>query len=90
MALFDVLDEVCGTDGHRGCMFIRAAAEFPSPNEPVHLIAQNFVRSFEAAIRDLATFAGVRNPKMLSRELAVLVAGTLAHGQIGIRFPRRR
>jgi len=83
IALFDVLDEVWGTDGHRGCLFFRAAAEFPSPHDPVHVVARNFVREFEAEIRDLAAFAGVRNPKMLSRELAVLVAGAHAHNQIG-------
>jgi AcrR family transcriptional regulator len=83
MALFDVLDEVWGTDAHRGCLFSRAAAEFPSPHDPVHVVAQNFVRNVESAIRDLAAFAGVRNPKSLSRELAVLVAGTHFHSQIG-------
>jgi AcrR family transcriptional regulator len=83
MALFDVLDEIWGTDGHRGCIFIRAAAEFPSPHDPVHIVAQNFVRNVEAAIRELAAFAGARNPKVLSRKLAVLVAGTHAHSQMG-------
>ena len=83
MALFDVVEEVWGTDGHRGCLFIRAAAEFPSPHDPVYIVAQNFVRKFEAAIRDLAAFAGVRHPKALSRELAVLMAGAHAHNQIG-------
>jgi hypothetical protein len=83
MALFDVLDEVWGTDGHRGCLFIRAAAEFPSPHDPVHVVAQNFILKVEAGIRELAAFAGARNPKVLSRELAVLVAGTYAHSHIG-------
>jgi AcrR family transcriptional regulator len=83
MALFDVLDEVWDTDGHRGCLFIRAAAEFPSPHDPVHVVAQNFVRAFEAAINELAAYAGARHPKILSRKLAVLVAGAHAHSQVG-------
>jgi hypothetical protein len=83
MALVDALDEVWGTDGYRGCLFARAAAEFPSPNDPVHLVAQNFVRTFETTVRDLAASAGARNPKGLARELAILVAGAHTHCQMG-------
>ena len=83
MALVDVLDEIWGTDGYRGCLFARAAAEFPSPHDPVHIVAQNFVRTFEATIQDLAAFAGARNPKGLARELAILVAGAHTHCQMG-------
>ena len=83
IALFDVLDEVWGTDAHRGCLFTRAAAEFPSPHDPVQVVAQNFVHTVETAICELAAFAGARNPKALSRELVLLVAGTHAHNQMG-------
>src|SRR5690242_11167807 len=40
MALFDVLDEVWGTDGFHGCLFIRAAAEFPLLHDPIHIVVQ--------------------------------------------------
>ena len=83
MAIFDVLDEVWGTDGYRGCLFIRAAAEFSSPHDPVHVVTQDFIREVEAVIRELATLAGARDPKTLSRELMVLIAGTHAHNQMG-------
>jgi len=57
MALFDVLDEVWGTDGYHGCLFIRAAAEFPLLHDPVHIVAQKFVHQLASAIRELAAFA---------------------------------
>jgi AcrR family transcriptional regulator len=98
MALFDVLDEVWGTDGYNGCLFIRAAAEFPLHHDPIHVVAQTFVRQLTLALRELAAFAGARNPKALSRELVVLMAGSYAQSQmddpaeaaqIGKRLARR-
>ena len=82
MALFDVLDEVWGTYGYHGCLFIRAAAEFPLPHDPVHVVAHEFVRQLESAIRELAAFAGARNPKALAGELLVLMAGSYAQSQL--------
>ena len=98
MALFDVLDEVWGTDGYHGCLFIRAAAEFPLPHDPVHVVAHDFVHKLKSAIRELAAFAGARNPEALSGELVVLMAGSYAQSQmddpaaaaqIGKRLARR-
>lgn len=83
MALFDVLEEAWASDGKRGCLFIRAAAEFPCPHDPIHVMAQNFMRKAEEVIRDLASLAGARNPKSLSRELVILAAGAHAHSQMG-------
>jgi AcrR family transcriptional regulator len=98
MALFDVLDEVWGTDGYHGCLFIRAAAEFPLLHDPIHVVAHDFVHKLKCAIRELAAFAGARNPKALSRELVVVMAGSYAQSQmddhteaaqIGKRLARR-
>jgi AcrR family transcriptional regulator len=98
MALFDVLDEVWGTDGYHGCLFIRAAAEFPLPHDPVHVVAQSFVRQLATALCELAAFAGARAPKALAAELVILMAGSYARSQmddpsdaarIGKRLARR-
>lgn len=82
MALFDVLDEVWGTDGYHGCLFIRAAAEFPLLHDPVHVVARTFVRQLRCALCELAAFAGARKPKTLSRELVVVMAGSYAQSQM--------
>jgi AcrR family transcriptional regulator len=82
MALFNVLDEVWGTDGYHGCLFIRAAAEFPLPHDPVHVVAQTFVRQLATALRELAAFAGARRPRALAEELMVLMAGSYAQSQM--------
>lgn len=82
MALFDSLDEVFGTEGYHGCMFIRASAEFTLPHDPVHVVARKFVRQLTSALCELATFAGARDPQALARELVVLMAGTYAQCQM--------
>jgi AcrR family transcriptional regulator len=83
MAFFDVLDEVWGTDGFNGCLFIRAAAEFPLSHDPIHVVVEDFVRSVETALRELAGYAGARDPGTLSRELLLLVSGAYAQSQMG-------
>jgi len=98
MALFEVLDEVWGTDGYHGCLFIRAAAEFPLQHDPIHVVVHGFMHQLKSAIRELAAFAGARNPAALAEELVVLMAGSYAQSQmddpaaaaqIGKRMARR-
>ncbi len=83
MALFDVLDEVFETKGYNGCLFIRAASEFPMPHHPVHPVVKRHVVAVRVAIRELAGYAGARDPETLSNELLVLVIGAYALAQMG-------
>lgn len=83
MALFDVLDEVFETRGFNGCLFIRAASEFPMPHHPVHTVVNRHVAAVGIAIRELAGYAGARAPESLSNQLLVLVIGAYALAQMG-------
>jgi AcrR family transcriptional regulator len=83
LAFFDVLDEIWETDQDHGCLFIRAAAEFPLPHDPIRLVVHDFVRGVGTALRELAGYAGTRDPKTLSRELLILLAGAYAQSQMG-------
>ena len=51
-AFINVLDEIWGTDRCHGCLFLRAAAEFPVPHDPIHIVVHDFVRAVGKALRD--------------------------------------
>ncbi len=86
MAYFDVLDEIWGTEKYHGCLFIRAAAEFPLSHDPIHVVVRDFVHAVGTALQELAGYAGARDPETLSRELLILMAGTYAQSQMGDPF----
>jgi AcrR family transcriptional regulator len=86
MAFVDLLDEIWGTNRYHGCLFLRAAAEFPLRHDPIHIVAHDFVRAVGTALRELAGYAGARDPLTLSRELLILVAGAYAQSQMGDPF----
>jgi len=77
-ALFDVFDAWFNLPNFRGCIFLTAAAEFPSPNEPAHQAAGAHARSFVDYLTELATAAGAVEPRSLAEQLAVLVEGIVA------------
>src|SRR4051812_31846368 len=40
LALFDLIEEWLASPEFRGCMFLKASTEYPSPRDPVHQAAQ--------------------------------------------------
>jgi AcrR family transcriptional regulator len=89
LALFDVLDEVFGAQGFNGCLFIRAASEYPLAHDPIHVIVQSHVQTLELAIREMAGYAGANDPETLAKEIMHLVAGAYVLSQMdeGNRAP---
>jgi AcrR family transcriptional regulator len=82
LALFDVLDEVFGTKGFNGCLFIRAASEYPLQHDPIHMVVKSHVQSLEQAIRELAGYAGADDAETLAKEIMHLVVGSYAMSQM--------
>jgi AcrR family transcriptional regulator len=76
-ALWDVLDEWFNHDEFRGCIFLTAAVEFPSANEPAHQAASAHSRAIQDMLLELATLAGAEDPQLLAENLMVLVDGSL-------------
>jgi AcrR family transcriptional regulator len=74
---FEVLDAWLNRPDFHGCIFLSAAAEFPSPHDPIHQAAANHVRAAQAALCRLATVAGADDPEGLAEELAVLIEGAV-------------
>ncbi len=61
----------------KGCIFITAAAEFPSPHDPVHRAAGEHQLALRSLIRDLAVRANAADPDELADQILVLVEGAI-------------
>jgi AcrR family transcriptional regulator len=61
----------------RGCICIRAASEFPSPNEPAHQFAAAWFEENRQQQQYLATLAGARDPLSLSIQIMTIVEGVI-------------
>ena len=74
-AIWDVLDAWFNRDDFRGCIFITAAAEFPSRYEPAHQKASEHAGKVLRMLREMAERAGAINPAALAESLLVLIEG---------------
>jgi AcrR family transcriptional regulator len=61
----------------QGCICIRAASEFPSPNEPAHQFAAAWFEETRRHQQYLATLAGARDPLQLSIQIMTIVEGVI-------------
>lgn len=77
LAIFDVLDSMLNDPEFRGCLFITAAAEFPSHTDPAHQAAARHARALLDLYLSLAVRAGVEKPLVVAQQLAILFDGAL-------------
>lgn len=78
LAVFDLLDDWFGKPDFRGCLFMNAATEFPSPNDPIHQKAAAHAAHLQSQLRRFAEAAGARDPDALSRQVMLLVTGAIS------------
>lgn len=83
LAIFDVLDEWIAEDGFRGCMFIRAGAEFQDEADPIRVQAGEHKRILLGYFSRLCRDAGARDPDQLARQLLVLKEGAIVTAVLG-------
>lgn len=79
LAMFDVLDEWFTHEDFRGCIFLHACAEFPSPLDPIHRAAADHYAVSEETIAQVATAAGITDAPAFAREWSVLLQGAITH-----------
>jgi len=79
LAMFDVLDEWFTHENFRGCIFLHAAAEFPSPLDPIHRAAAKHYTVSEETVRRMAEAAGVSDPASFAKEWVLLLEGAITH-----------
>ena len=82
LAVFDVLHEWFTATDFRGCQFINAAAEFPSPHDPVHQEAARHKIEMRNLMCKTATAAGAHAPEDLGSKLTLLVEGAITLRQV--------
>jgi AcrR family transcriptional regulator len=76
-ALWDVMGEWFNSPDFRGCIFITAAAEFPSRHDPAHVAAAGHALRIIEVLEELAREAGASEPRELAERLMMLVDGAL-------------
>jgi len=82
LAVFDVLDEWFRRPDFRGCLFAKAAAEYPGLADPIHRTAAQHQRELLGYLRGLAADAGATRPARLARALMLLLQGAVTVTQV--------
>ena len=83
LAMFDALEEWFGSPEFRGCMFIKAIAEFQDRDHPIHVQAAEHKRLLFDHFTRLAGDAGANDPAGLARQLLVLKEGAIVTAAMG-------
>jgi len=78
LTLFDVLDQFLRDPGFRGCLFMNAATEFPSHNDPIHRAAAAHGDHIAEIVHTCLVQIGVREPAKLTRQIMLIFGGAIA------------
>lgn len=90
LAMFDLLDEWFSQKDFRGCLFLNATTEFPSPNDPIHQAASKHGEHLAMDVRARVERAGVMDAEGLTRLLMMLVAGAITDRHSGGKLDAAR
>lgn len=85
LAIFDALREWVAEPGFRGCMFIKASAEYQDPGDPIHVQAAEHKRLLQDWATGLAARAGARDPALLASQIMLLKEGAIVTAVMGHR-----
>lgn len=83
LALFEALGPWFAGKDFRGCLFIRAAGEYPALSDPIHRCAAKYKRGLRDFIAGIAREASASDADALARRLMLLVEGAIVTAQIG-------
>jgi AcrR family transcriptional regulator len=80
--LFDYIEEWINSPTFIGVAFIKASAEFPSEENPIHQLSSQQSREFRQFIGKLAGEAGIKDPDGLALQLSLLFEGAVQAEQM--------
>jgi AcrR family transcriptional regulator len=83
LAMFDALEEWFETPEFRGCLFIKASAEFQEKDHPIHVQSSEHKRLLFDHFQKLAVAAGAPDPDMLACQLLLLKEGAIVTAVMG-------
>jgi AcrR family transcriptional regulator len=80
--LFDFIEEWVTSPDFRGMAFIKASAEFPNEESPIHKLSAEQAKEFRIYIASLANEAGIADADSLSLQLSMLIEGAMQAEQM--------
>lgn len=83
LAIYDALEEWFVRPEFRGCMFIKASAEFQERDHPIHVQSAEHKRLLTEHYIGIAKAAGLSNPENLIRQLMILKEGAIIMAVMG-------
>ncbi|SHL69820.1 TetR/AcrR family transcriptional regulator [Roseibium suaedae] len=83
IAVFDALGEWFAEPDFRGCMFIKAAGEYPEAGHPIHAQSAEHKRLLKKDLEAMARAAGATDPGLLARQLLILKEGAIVAAHMG-------
>lgn len=81
-ALFDYIEEWMAAPEFRGMPFLKASAEFPNEENPVHRLSIEQARQFRQYLASLGLEAGASDPETLALQLSMLIEGAMLAEQM--------
>lgn len=82
-AMFDALGEWFQEPGYRGCMFIKASAEYQDKTHLIHKQSADHKRMLEMHFVELCKKAGFSDPETIARQLLILKEGAIVSAHLG-------
>ncbi len=80
--LFDFIEEWVTSPDFRGMAFIKASAEFPNEESPIHKLSADHAKEFRNYIATLAVDAGITDSESLALQLSMLIEGAFQAEQM--------
>ena len=80
--LFDYVEEWISSPAFIGIGFIKASAEFPNEENPIHQLSHQQSREFRQYISKLATEANIKDADGLALQLSLLFEGSVQAEQM--------
>jgi len=80
--LFDFIEEWVTSPNFIGMAFIKASAEFPNEENPIHQLSSKQSREFRQFIAKLATEANIKDADGLALQLSLLFEGAVQAEQM--------
>lgn len=83
LAMYDALGEWFSERGYRGCMFIKASAEYQEADDAIHVQSTEHKRLLLEHVSGLCRSAGLAAPEDTARQLLILKEGAIVMAVLG-------